>query len=44
VANEGASGNLKAHERSYEGFIAMFKYGAIFVAAVAIVVVLIIAH
>ena len=44
MANHGAPMDMPAHERTYSGFINLFKYGAVAAFAVAAIVVLIIAR
>lgn len=44
MADTGAHTDIAAHERSYGRFIGLMKYGALAVAIIAFVVILIIAR
>lgn len=44
VAHTATEMDYPAHQRNYSGFINLFKYGAIFVAIVAAIVIYIIAN
>jgi len=42
MADNGAKIDLTAHERTYSGFIGLFKYGAVACFIIAMIVVLLI--
>ena len=44
AANEHPTGQIKSHEETYTSFLALFRYGAVLVAIVAALVVLIISR
>ena len=44
ASNDGAKTEIKSHQETYASFLSLFRYGAVLVAIVAIVVILIISR